>query len=504
MALESPAVTTRTRLGATELISITLDDGSFESWDVPCVQPDLGEEYASQLVEARERSGADEAIVTGTGLLDGRRVAVIVGEFRFLAGSIGVAAARRIVAALERATAESLPVLAAPVSGGTRMQEGTLAFLQMASITQAVTAHKAAGLPYLVYLRHPTTGGVFASWGSLGHITVAEPDALIGFLGPKVYEQLQGAPFPSGVQTGENLFAHGIVDAVLSPRQLRSVASQVIGTAAARTALREPSPAEALQHPAVDAWESIGISRRTGRPGVRSLLRYAADEVTWLSGTGQGEAGKASKIALARFGGRGVVVVALDRHAQLHDDELGPSALRQARRGMELAAGLRLPLVSVIDTPGAALSREAEEGGLGGEIARSLADLLALPVPTVAVLMGEGTGGGALALVPTDRVVAAEHAWLAPLPPEGASVIRYSDRSRAAEMARAQGVRSADLLGSGIVDEVVPECPTAEAEPAAFCARLGAAIERQLAAIASAPAPELLAARRDRYARLGG
>src|SRR5690606_31949472 len=136
----------------------------------------------------------------------------------------------------------------------------------------------------------------------------------------------------------------------------------------------------------------------------------AAENITWLNGTGQGEAGGASRTALATFGGRGAVVVALDRHAQSHSSDLGPGALRQARRGMELAAGLHLPLVTVIDTPGAALSREAEEGGLGGEIARCLAELLALPVPTVAVLMGEGTGGGALALTPTDRIIAAEHA----------------------------------------------------------------------------------------------
>ena len=114
----------------------------------------------------------------------GRRVAVVACEFDFLAGSIGVAAAERITAAIERATAERLPLLASPSSGGTRMQEGTVAFLQMVKIAAAVTLHKQAHLPYLVYLRHPTTGGVFASWGSLGHVTVAEPGALVGFLGP--------------------------------------------------------------------------------------------------------------------------------------------------------------------------------------------------------------------------------------------------------------------------------------------------------------------------------
>ena len=117
----------------------------------------------------------------------GRAVAVVVNEFRFLGGSIGAAAAARIVSAVRRATAEGLPLLATTASGGTRMQEGTPAFFEMANISRAVMAHRAAGLPYLVHLRHPTTGGVYASWGSLGHVTVAEPGALVGFLGPKVY-----------------------------------------------------------------------------------------------------------------------------------------------------------------------------------------------------------------------------------------------------------------------------------------------------------------------------
>lgn len=486
------------RLSAFELIGLTLDPDSFTRWDSTPQQPDLGPEYAAELRAAEERAGVDESVVTGRGLLDGEPVAVVVGEFAFLGGSIGVAAARRIVDAVERATREGLPILAAPISGGTRMQEGVVAFLQMAAITQAITAHKAAGLAYLVYLRHPTTGGVFASWGSLGHITVAEPDALVGFLGPKVYRALHGEDFPPGVQTGENLFAHGIVDAVLPPRQLRAVASRVIAVAEARAGRipPEPEPAPPGDRP---AWDSVLISRRSGRPGVRTLLRHAAEDVTWLSGTGHGEAGLASRIALARIGGRGVVVAALDRHAQLHDEPLGPDALRQARRGMALAAELRIPLVTVVDTPGAALSREAEEGGLGGEIARCLADLLSLPVPTVAVLMGQGTGGAALALSPADRVVAAEHAWLGPLPPEGASVIRFGDVDHASELAARQGVRSADLLAARIVDEVVAERPDAADEPEAFCRRLGGAIERQLDALAPLDAGRRLAERRVRY-----
>ncbi len=220
-------------LGAAELLSAVVDPGSFVSWDAPAEQPPVSEGYAADLARARDRSGTDESVLTGAGLIQGRRVAVIVSEFAFLAGSIGHAAAQRIVAAVERATAEGLPLLAGPASGGTRMQEGTLAFLSMVKITGAVRAHRQAGLPYLVYLRHPTTGGVMASWGSLGHINVAEPGALLGFLGPRVYEALYGEAFPDNVQTAENLFSKGLIDGVVAPGQLANLVARALDILAA-------------------------------------------------------------------------------------------------------------------------------------------------------------------------------------------------------------------------------------------------------------------------------
>ena len=150
---------------------------------------------------------------------------------------------------------------------------------------------------------------------------------------------------------------------------------------------------------------------------------------------------------------------------------------------MRLAAELDLPLMTVIDTRGAALSVEAEEGGLAGEIARCLADLVTLDAPTLSLLLGEGTGGGALALLPADRVIAAQHAWLSPLPPEGASAIVHRDLAHAPDMARAQGVRSLDMRAAGIVDRIVAEKPDAADEPEEFCARLGEVLRYELAAL---------------------
>ncbi|MFD1825434.1 MULTISPECIES: carboxyl transferase domain-containing protein [Mumia] len=497
-----------TRLSAQALIDLVLDDGSFGSWDTPVVRGEVAPDYAADLARAQERSGTDESVVTGEGTIHGRRVAVLVGEFGFLAGSIGVDAAERLTVAVERATAEGLPLLAAPVSGGTRMQEGTPAFVRMVQITAAICAHKDAGLPYLVYLRNPTTGGVMASWGSLGHITVAEPGALLGFLGPRVYEALYGEPFPEGVQTSENLYAHGIVDAVLPPEELAGIVDRTLRI------LQSPRPTApgldtsspsgsdySTSGVGSDPWESVLASRSDDRPGVRALLRHGASDVVPLNGTGQGEAGHGLVLALARFGASPAVLLGQDRRAQTADRPLGPDALREARRGMRLAAELGLPLVSVIDTPGAALSVDAEQGGLAGEIARSLADMVTLPVPTLTVLLGQGTGGGALALLPADRVVAAQHAWLSPLPPEGASAIVHRVPDRAAEMARAQRVGAAALVEDGTVDRVIAESPDAAQEPEAFCRRVSEVVEDELTQLWAADDVARRAARRARFRR---
>ncbi|WP_345714246.1 acetyl-CoA carboxylase carboxyltransferase subunit beta, partial [Kineococcus glutinatus] len=213
---------------AADVLAAVLDAGTFRSWDAPADRTGAPARYLEQLARAEVRAGADEAVLTGEGLLAGRRVAVVVSEFAFLAGSVGTAAAARIVAAVERATAERLPLLAAPASGGTRMQEGTGAFVTMAGIVAALSAHRAAHLPYLVHLRHPTTGGVLASWGSLGHVTTAEPGALVGLLGPRVQEALTGAALPAGVQRAENLRRHGVVDAVVPLHRLRATAARAL------------------------------------------------------------------------------------------------------------------------------------------------------------------------------------------------------------------------------------------------------------------------------------
>jgi len=195
-------------------------------------------------------------------------------------------------------------------------------------------------------------------------------------------------------------------------------------------------------------------------------------------------------LALARIGGVPALVAGQDG-----EGPFGINGLRLARRGMRLAAELRLPFVSVIDTPGAELSPAAEEGGIAREIARCIALAIGLPVPAVALLLGQGTGGAALALLPADRVLAAGHAWLAPLSPEGASAIVYRDAAHAPELARAQGIRAVDLAAAGVVDRVIPED---EGWPAA----LAEALRAELASLSAMTDAERRAARTRHFRNL--
>jgi acetyl-CoA carboxylase carboxyl transferase subunit beta len=459
-----------------ELLDSVLDAESFDSWDEPIDIDSLPADYQATLRAAAERAGTDESVITGRGTVRGRPVAVVANEFAFLAGSIGREASHRIVSAIRRATSEGIPVLASTASGGTRMQEGTPAFVKMIEISRAIMDHRAAGLPYLVHLRHPTTGGVFASWGSLGHITVAEPGALIGFLGPKVFELLENRPFPPGIQISENLANRGIIDAVVLTDELPSVVDRALGL------LIDPPSESTRERRTGDVtrrhspWESIEITRSAERPGVREVLRYGSDATVRLQGTDEGERDTAMIVAFARLDGMPCVVVGQDRTTQTKASPMGPGALREARRGMRLANELGLPLVSFIDTPGADMSPEAEQGAIAGEIARCISTMTTMAVPSVSVLLGQGCGGGALALLPADVVVAAENSWLSPLPPEGASAIVHGDVDHAAEMAEQQGVSALDLFEGGTVNHLVPEPDddTPETFARAMAAEVGA------------------------------
>ena len=210
-------------VGAYYRLSLVLDKGSFRELDAALTSGDplSFPGYAAKLDAARRRTGMNEAVVTAVGRIGGARVAVGALDSRFFMGSMSAALGEKVTRLVEYAGKNRLPLILFSASGGARMQEGILSLMQMAKTAAALERFSQKGGLYISVLTHPTTGGVTASFASLGDIMLAEPGALIGFAGPRVIEQTIGEKLPDGFQSAEFLLEHGFLDAIVPRTQLR-------------------------------------------------------------------------------------------------------------------------------------------------------------------------------------------------------------------------------------------------------------------------------------------
>ncbi len=444
-----------------------MDD--FRAWDaalggVTGRNPLEWDGYDDVLATARGRSGADESVVTGTGMVrivpggPGIPVAVISSVFDFVGGSMGLASGERVVRAFDRARHERLPVLVIARTGGARMQEGMLSLVQMARTADAARRHAAAGLLQLAYLRSPTTGGVYASFASLADVLWAEPEAFVAFAGPRVVEVVTGEAPPDHSHRAEGALAAGLVDAVLTADTAREALALLLAAtrAPARRAMPEaPAPvALAPDDRGRDAWALVEGVRAPMRSSGREWLARVVPSRVELRGD---RAGGTDDVVVAGIGttaaGTPTAFLALDRHAG--DGRPRPPGYRTARRVLALAARLDLPVVTFVDTPGADPAEGSDHGGLAGEIARTLAAITAHPAPTVSVVVGEGGSGGALAFAATDRLYLLDDAVFSVIAPEGAAAILERDPARAPDLASRLRLTAWDMVDLGIADGIV-------------------------------------------------
>ncbi len=221
------------RLGARERLKSLFDRGEYETVSVPPVVADPlkfrdSKRYTDRLKENRTKTGEDEAVIVGHGTMGRTPVVAAVQNFAFLGGSLSMAGGDAMVAAAREAVARKAALIAVSASGGARMQEGILSLMQMPRTIVAASMVRDAGLPYIVLLTDPTTGGVTASFAMLGDIAIAEPGALIAFTGPRVIENTIKEKLPAGFQKSEYLLDHGMVDMVVHRRDLRSTLTRVI------------------------------------------------------------------------------------------------------------------------------------------------------------------------------------------------------------------------------------------------------------------------------------
>jgi acetyl-CoA carboxylase carboxyl transferase subunit beta len=411
----------------------------------------------------------EDSVRTGLGRIGQTDVAVIECRFDHRGGTMGAAAGERIVRAFGRATDNRLPMVEFVSSGGARLEEGMVSLVQMARSASAVAAHGAAGLTTAAVLRSPTTGGVFASWASLSDFRAAEPGATVGFAGPRVVKQVTGVPLPASSHTAESALAAGLVDAVVASDDADCWLAAILGVGAGR-----PLPLEAWRPAApdssavpVDGWELLRRTRSAGRASGIEWASWLTD--SWVDMRGSDPSMRAG---LATIGGTRAVVIAMDRTAaQRLDIRPGPAAFRLAQRALSYADRTGLPVLTLIDTPGADPAPESEAGGIAGEIARTLLAMARLRSTSVAVCVGEGGSGGAMALAHADAFLLLQGAPFSVIGPEAGAAILYRDSSRAPELTRAFRMRPTDLLEAGVVDAVVAE--DVAAVRAAVLSRLG-------------------------------
>lgn len=464
------------RLPAYRRIRMITEPDSFEEWDrdLPNHNPLSYKGYKEKIQELREKTGLDEAIVTGKARIGRHEVALGVMDGRFLMASMGQVVGEKICRAVERATAERLPLILFTCSGGARMQEGMTSLMQMAKTSAALKRHNLAGLLYICVLTDPTTGGVTASFAMLGDLILAEPKALIGFAGPRVIEQTIGQKLPKGFQRSEFLQDHGFVDAIVPREQMKETLERLLDLhccgkterSASRVARKENVAPQLDLSSKITPWERVLLSRKQGRPVGEQYIRGLFSQFIELHGDRYFGDDKAVMGGLAMFRGQPVTVIAQSKGK--HTKETiernfgmpSPEGYRKALRLMKQAEKFHRPIICFVDTPGAFCGLEAEERGQGEAIARNLYEMSDLKTPVLSIVIGEGGSGGALAFAVADRVWMLENAVYSILSPEGYAAILWKDSTRAKEAAGLMKLTAADLAAAGFVEKVIPEPET--------------------------------------------
>lgn len=458
------------RVHAYRRIEMLADEGSFEEWDkeMDFVNPLDFKGYEDKVARLKEHTKLNEAVVTGKIMINGNPAVIGVCDGRFMMASMGHIVGEKITRAVERATAEKLPVIIFTCSGGARMQEGIVSLMQMAKTSAALKRHSDAGQLYVSVLTDPTTGGVTASFAMLGDIILAEPKALIGFAGPRVIEQTIGQKLPKGFQRSEFLLEHGFVDRIVEREEMKDVLAQILEIHSGKKApdaeaVSGETSAEKAVKSDLTAWERVQISRKKDRPVGTDYIEKLFTDFMEFHGDRYFKDDHAIVGGIAYFHGMPVTVIAqakgkttkenLDRNFSMPS----PDGYRKALRLMKQAEKFGRPVICFVDTPGAFCGLEAEERGQGEAIARNLFELSGLKVPILSVVIGEGGSGGALAMAVADEVWMLENSIYSVLSPEGFASILWKDSKRASEAAEVMKLTAQDLERLGIVEQVISE-----------------------------------------------
>ena len=484
-------------------IKMVVDRKSFTEWDVHMEEqnPLQYKGYEEKIRSLREKTGLDEAVVTGKCTIKGTPTALGVCDCRFMMSSMGEVVGEKITRVFERATKERLPVILYICSGGARMQEGLVSLMQMAKTSMAIRKHSDAGLLYVPVLTDPTTGGVTASFAMLGDIILAEPKALIGFAGPRVIEQTIGQKLPKGFQRAEFLLEHGFVDKIVEREEQRSVLADILklhenkipdygqsdnsdmemkyksdNAESTETAVGDKRESENTIWPEFipsgnyTPWEHVQLARAKTRPTGKDYIEALFDDFMEFHGERHCGDDPAVIGGVAFFHGKPVTVLAQEKGEGTRENiarnfgMVSPEGYWKSLRLMQQAEKFHRPVICLVDTPGAFCGLEAEERGQGEAIAKNLYTLAGLTVPVLSIVIGEGGSGGALAFAVADEVWMLEHSVYSILSPEGFASILWKDSKKAKEAAAVMKLTAADLYQMGMIEHVIPEAESVSRE----------------------------------------
>jgi acetyl-CoA carboxylase carboxyl transferase alpha subunit/acetyl-CoA carboxylase carboxyl transferase beta subunit len=480
------------RIKAKTRVRMVADRHTFKEWftGIETKDPIGYPEYPQKIASLKEKTHLDEAVRIGEATMDGMPVVIGVMDARFLMGSMGYVVGEKITRSFEEATRKKLPVILFCCSGGARMQEGITSLMQMAKTSAAVKKHSEAGLLFISMLTDPTMGGVTASFAMLGDIILAEPDALIGFAGPRVIAQTIGQKLPEGFQRAEFLVEHGIIDGVVPREELKETLTQLIRM---HTTGVQKDKQVNLEAAAIDnqdsmvsedsqqeedsfedsreteeklpetAWDRVQIARSSERPTCLDYVNEIFDDFYELHGDRHVMDDQAIVGGLAYLEGKAVTVIGVQKGRTTKENierNFGmpsPEGYRKALRLMRQAEKFNRPVICFVDTPGAFCGLEAEERGQGEAIARNLMEMSDLKIPVLSIVIGEGGSGGALALAVGNEVWMMENATYSILSPEGFASILWKDSKKAAMAAEAMKITAGDLYDMKIIEQVIPE-----------------------------------------------
>lgn len=461
------------RVHARRRVEMIADEGTFEEWDhgLNAGNPLSFPGYEEKVKALQEKTNLDEAVMTGKAQINGNDVVLGICDGRFMMASMGWAVGEKIARAVERATEEKLPVIIFACSGGARMQEGIVSLMQMAKTSAVLKKHSDAGLLYISVLTNPTTGGVTASFAMLGDVILAEPNALIGFAGPRVIEQTIGQKLPEGFQKSEFLLEHGFIDRIVEREEMKEVLASILsmhkieenGEDWRQECCQNEGEEKRVPYKGLTSWERVQISRRKDRPVGSDYIHTLFTDFFELHGDRYFKDDKAIIGGIARFHGMPVTVIAQERGTTTKENILrnfgmpSPDGYRKALRLMKQAEKFHRPVICFVDTPGAFCGIEAEERGQGEAIARNIYEMSGLKTPVVSIVIGEGESGGALAIATADEVWMLENSIYSILSPEGFASILWKDSKRAKEAAGVMKLTANHLKSMEIVEQVIPE-----------------------------------------------